>query len=600
MGMDTTASKISRGTIRKRLGQLRRFSRYIYPYWDKQVALYIGMGFSALLGLANPYLSRLIIDYALLGKDLYLLHTLVLVGVVIYLFSIPIELLQKNIGFYVRTRVSFALRSQFYRHLHRLSLRFAQSRPVGEHLYRMGPDLEGVASLVVDTIPSVVILVFRLTLLLGICLWLDWKLTMVLLAVSPLIYFHTHYFSKRQYALGKEVTERNQEVSSQLQEAMAQIRLIKIFGKERTESNRYLRDIISLIRLNIRSVRLALMQTESGRFINAAVMGGLAYFLGYQVIKGRLSLGELTALTMYLLQLLSALKSIGGLYNDMVVKFIAMDRVLETLDAEVEVKEDRHPVRLKRPRGEVKFDEVTFGYQSHRPVLRGVSFQAEPGETVALVGESGVGKTTLVNLLLRLYSPWGGRISIDGHDIRELRIKDLRRVIGFSSHEPSLLKGTIRENIVFGNPEAPMEQVIAAAEIAEAHDFIMELPLGYDTQVGETAHALSQGQRQRIAIARAVAVNPRILVLDEAMSSLSSDCEGRIVANLNALRDERVTLIISHRLSAVRMADRIIVLHQGMVGEAGTHEELVNAGKLYYRLYGEQLQHEVSAAPGWD
>lgn len=585
-------NEMNNSTLRKRLRQLLRFSKYIYPYWDKQVVLYICLGFTALLGLINPYLTRLIIDYALLGRDLHLLNVLVLVGVIIYLFSIPIELLQKNTGFYIRTNVAFALRSQFYRHMQRLSLRFAQSRPVGEHLYRMGPDLEGVVSLTVDTIPSVFILFLRLTLLLIVCLWLDWKLTLILLTVLPMIYYHVRFFSKKQYVLGKEIAERNQEVSSGLQEALAHIKLVKIFGKERAESNRYLRDVISLIRLNIRSVKLALLQSESSRFVNAILTGALAYILGYQVIKGRLTLGELTALTMYLLQLLSCFKSVGGLYNEMVVKFVSMDRVLQTLDAEIEIKESSKPIRIRQPKGEVKFEDVTFGYLDGRPVLKGASFEARPGETIALTGESGAGKTTLINLLMRLYSPWEGRILIDGRDIRDLKIKDLRKLIGFSSHDPSLMKETIKDNILFGNLHAGEEEVMRAARIADAHDFIMELPQGYDTGLGETGYTLSEGQKQRIAIARAIAFNPKVLVLDEAMSSLSSESERKIVTNLKRTRKDSLTLIISHRLSAIKGADRIIVLNGGVVEEVGTHQELIGGDGLYCRLYEEQLLQE--------
>lgn len=547
----------------KRARDLSRFSRYLWPYWDKQAVLYICMGFSVFIGLLHPYLSRLAIDYALLARDLYIFNLLLIVGIISYLFSVPVEYIQKYARFYLRTRVAYDLRSRFYKHLQSLSLRFARSRPVGEHLYRLGPDLEGVVSLIADTIPSAVVFVVRFVLLLSICLWINWKLTLIILAVSPLIYLHTYYFTQKQYAINKTITERSQDISSQLQEALAQVTLIKIFGKERSEIRRYLQDIISLIRLSIRQINISLLQGQSGRLINAVLSGGLMYYLGYQVIKGRMTPGQLTALSLYLFQLLSAIKSIGGLYKDIVVKFVVMDRVVQTLDADVEVRALPNAIRTWKSEGYIKTENITFGYVRPSPVLHDISFALQPGQTIALIGPSGAGKTTLSYLLMRLYDPWNGQIILDDMNIKTLDIAKLRKTISLAFHDPSLMNRSIKENICFGDPKASGEEIVEAAKIADAHDFIMELQDGYNTHLGREGGRLSQGQKQRIGIARAVVLNPKILILDEAMSSLNADHEQRILQNLRQYRPDMGIIVVSHHHLVVKSADKVIALKNG-------------------------------------
>lgn len=577
----------------QRLFQLLRFTRLLLPYWDKQVVLYLCLFFSMVFGLAQPYLSRLAIDFALMGRDLYLFNMLVLIGAVLYLFSIPIELIQKSLSFYVRTRVSFDLRSRFYRHLHLLSLRFAQSRTTGEHLYRLGPDLENVVSLVVDTMPSLLLFPLRLVVLLGICLWLSWPLTLGVLAVSPIIYLHVRFFSKKQYDVLKETTKASQEVSSRLQESLALMKWVKVFGRERAEWRRYLGDLASLIRLNVRSIRLSLVQGESSRLLNAVLVGGITYLLGYQVIQGRLTLGLMTALTIYLFQLLSALKAIGGFYNDVYLKFIAMERVAQTLDAQVELKERSRPIRIRNPRGEITLEKVTFGYVPDRPVLKEISLHLRVGETVALVGPSGAGKTTLSSLLLRLYDPWEGRILLDGYDLRDLSIRETRRMIGFVSHEPFLLKATLGENLRFGKPAATEEEMFQALRLAEVDHVVDRLPRGLHTDMGEGGIILSQGEKQRVAIARAILMSPRVLILDEAMAALNSDHEQRILENLRGCEKGWTLILISHRLSAIQGAERVYVLKGGSLVEEGTPSTLMVKQGLYAQLFREQYSREV-------
>ena len=550
----------------KRCHDLLRFSRYLRPYWDKQAVLYLCMVFSVLFALLQPTLTRLTIDHALLAKDLRVFNMLLILGIVSYLFSIPIEWIHKYTGFYLRTRVAFAVRTHFYAHFHSLSLGFARSRPVGEHLYRLGPDLEGVVSLIVDAIPGTLVFLFRFGLLMAICLWMDWKATMIVLAASPLIYLHTRYFTGKQHAVSRDLTETSQKVSADLEEALSRIQLIKTLGRERKEYRRYTRDMIRLIRLNVANVSIALFKGQAGRLLTAILSGGIAYFFGYRIIQGNMTFGEMTALTLYLFQLLSAIKALGGMYNDFVIKFIAMDRVVQTLDLEPEIVEPPDAIRRWDRHGRMSVRQMSFGYHKKRPpLLDRVDFDLGPGRIVGLTGPNGAGKTTFSHLLLRFYDPWQGVIEMDGIDIRRLSTVSLRRAIGLASRDSWLLNRPVRENICFGVPEIGENRMMAAAEAATAHEFIRDLPRGYDTVLGPGSAELSQGQRQCIGIARALAMAPQVLILDEAMSGLSSDRMVRILDNLRRLFPNTGIIVISHGKETLALTDRVLVLQNGRI-----------------------------------
>lgn len=573
----------------ERLRSIPRFLRYLLPYWDKQAVLYLCMGISVLVGLMTPYITSLMIDYALLGKDLYLFNVLLILGVTTYLFSIPIGCLQEYTGFYLSTKVALSLRADFYRHMQLLSLRFAQSRPVGEHLYRLGPDLDNVGALIIQTIPSTLVALLNLILLLAICLWINWKLTLFVLLASPMIFFHVRFFTGRQYGIGLKITQLSQNVSSRLQDAVSHLMLTKMFGREHQEYRRYIRDIHGLVRLNVQNMRLSILRGESGRLLKSLIVGGLTYYLGYQIIRGRMSLGHMTALTMYLFQLLSSLKAIGSLYDDYAIKFIAVDRVAQTLDAPIEVETQPQALRQRPFPGPLSFEDVTFGYGDDGRVLEGIRFSIGPGQYAAFVGPSGAGKTTLTYLLLRLYDPLGGSIRKGGVDIRGLYLPHYRKSIGLAFHDPSLFSSSIMENIRFGSSGADLGEVMAAAEIAEAHDYIQALPDGYETEIRAGGHTISVGQEQRLAIARAIVSRPSVLVLDEAMSSISSDLELKIIDNIRRQMPETMLIVISHRLSAIQNADRIFVINSKSVEDEGTHSQLLNRNDTYRGLFREQL-----------
>ncbi len=582
--------------FRVRVSQILRFSRYLLPYWDKELALIAGRFFAALLGLATPFLARLTVDYAYNARDLHVYNALVIAGGLIWLLTGLLGVIRQYLEAYVQQMVDLDMQRDYYKHLQRLSLRFFQTRSTGEQMYRSDADIQGVSGLVISTIPSVLITAVQLVGLLAISLWLHWRLTLIILAVAPLFYVHAHYFGNKQRAIYKRVVEKSQQISAQLQEAISHTRLIKAFGREQAEVRRYVRRWVEKIRLTLERTRMTIYSTIAGSLLNTVVVTGLSYYLGYQLIRGYLSLGTLVALSLYLLQLLNILRSLGNIYSGLVVRFVSIDRLLETLDAPIEISDAPDAVVLDGLRGEIGYQDVTFGYDAGKPVLREVDFVARPGETVALVGPSGAGKTSIINLLLRFYDPWAGQVRVDGHDLRKVTQRSLRGHIGVALQDPMLLNDSIRANILFGCPSATAEEAEEAARLADAHEFILELPRGYDTAIGEEGCNLSAGQKQRIAIARALVKRPRILILDEAMSSISSASEQRILEALAAWKDACTMLIASHRLSTIRHADRILVLDQGRIVESGAHEALLAARGAYYALFVDQLERPSEAA----
>lgn len=576
--------------IKEKLKQFIHFSKYLSPYWDKEVILILCIGISTLFGLTGPYMAKLTIDYAYANRDLLLFNVLVLAGIIIYFFSRLIGVIQHYLGVYINLRLSFDLHSRFYGYLHKLSLRFFQSRTTGEQMYRLGPDIEGVVDLVTGTIPTAVVSILRLVFLLVIAFWLNWKLTLVAIGITPIFYLHAHYFSKKQYPIQKEIKKKSQDISKGLQEAISQIKLLKAFGREKAEVRRYLRDLIERIRIALKNIRIGILSRESGRLLNMLAVTGISYYAGYQVIKGTMTLGTLIALTMYIFQLFNLLKSFGGIYGNIMVESVSIERVNETLDAKIEIKDVPDAIELNSIRGAIEFNDVTFGYKSNEPVLKDVSFKIDPGMIVALVGPSGIGKTTVVNLILRLYDPWKGSVLIDRYDLKKITLKSLKDQIGIALQESFLTSGTIKDNIRYGKPTATEEEIIEAAKIADAHSFIIALPNGYDTEVGEKGCRLSEGQRERIAIARAIIKKPKILILDEATASVGSISETTIQKALKVSSKGRTTIIIAHRLSTIINADIIFVLADTGIVEKGTHAELLTQNGLYRKLYERQLE----------
>jgi len=575
------------------LRRLARFARLLIKYWDKELVLLVCAGLSSLFGLIGPLIPMAMINYAYNRHDLFVFNMLILAGFVVFVFNGITGAIRGYTATYIRNMLDFDLRTHYYKHLFSLSQRFFQKRTTGEQMFRLGPDISGTVSFVVDTIPGAITQITTAIGVFVVTFWLDWKLCVLAIVAVPPFYIHSCLFGKKQQQITRALREKEQEIHSAMAEAFSHAKVIKAFSREQSAVKRYLSSWISNIRLRLVSYKIGLISGSSLSVMDTVITTGLTYYAGYRVIEGRMSLGAMVAIMLYVFKLMGVLKSFGDLYRDVLVKQVSMDRVLETLEAKPDVADRPDAVKVDRIEGDLELREVSFGYEVGQDVLREVSFSVGAGKTLGIVGQSGAGKSTIVGLILRLFDPESGAVKIDGRDIRELKRASYVDKVGVVLQEPWLFNTTVRENIAFGRPDASEDEVIEAAELADARDFIDELPNGLDTQIAEHGARLSEGQKQRIAIARALIRRPSILILDEATSNLNVSLQRRILANIRGWDQKPTLVVVSHRVTAVQDADEIIVLKEGRVVERGSHEELTKRGGHYQALFscaGEALR----------
>ncbi len=492
---------------------------------------------------------------------------------------------------YVGQRVLFDLRNRIYRHLQKLSMRYYETRQSGRIMARLLYDVEAVQSILSGSLIDIVTSTVTLTIAIIILFWLQWKLALIVVTVLPLYALNFAILRRRIRSASSDVREKWSDLSGNLWERIAGVKIVRSFVREKHETRLFVQDLRENLKLNLILVRwsttLSVVATLLTGFAAIAVM----WFGGRMIIfSGEMSIGELSAFNGYMAWTYSPITTLVRV-NDTVQRVLAaIERVFETLDTIPEVTDKPDALKLDQVAGEIRFEHVDFAYEPGQLVLEDIDFVAEPGKMIALVGPSGGGKSSLVSLIPRFYDPVDGRVLLDGHDLRDIKMSSLRQHIGMVLQETFLFSGTLRENIKYGKPDATDDEVIQAAIAANAHDFIMEFPDGYETEIGERGARLSGGQRQRISIARAILRNPKILILDEATSSLDSEAEALIQQALDALMKGRTTFAIAHRLSTVMNADEILVIEDGKIVERGTHGELATAGGTYERLCEVQFK----------
>lgn len=566
--------------------QYRRLLGFVRPYWGKLTLAGAILAINSVAGLALPLVIRYVVDSALVEGSLQLLNRVTLLLFGLFLVQAVLGFGQAYLLGWVGERVVANLRTALYSHLQAMPLRFFAATRTGELLSRLGSDVTTIQDAVTSTLLS---LLSNLIMFVGgvvIIFVMAWRLTLIMLAVVPLAVIGIIILGRWVRRYSRQVQDALAEVSAVAEEALSGVRIVKSFAREPYEIGRYRDGVEQLFGIAIKRVRLGAIL---GPIIGLLAFSTIALVLwigSREVIVGRLTPGQLVSFLLYTMMIASPIASFTSLYAQFQRALGASERVFQLLDTPPEMVDASDAIELPPIRGEVRFEDVCFDYGDSaeaRVVLRDINLVAYPGQVVALVGPSGAGKTTLANLIPRFYDPNCGRILIDGYDIRQVKLQSLREQIGIVPQETALFSGSVRENISYGKLDATPEEIEAAARAANAHDFIMDLPEGYDTLVGERGVKLSGGQRQRIAIARALLKDPRILILDEATSSLDTESEQAVQEALERLMRDRTTFVIAHRLSTITNADWIAVLDGGRIVEQGTHAELLARSDGLYR-----------------
>lgn len=575
---------------------LLRLLAYAKPYRVRLAIALLSLLIAGVLGLAVIQVVKMLIDAAFVNHDSQKLNQLVLVLVTMFAAQAGFSFLRTYLLSYTGERIVADVRTQLYNHLTSLPVAFFANRRVGELTSRMASDVSVVQTTTTGSVTELLRLSIMLIGSITIIFVTNMRLSLLMLAIVPVVILSAHLYGRYVRKLSTNVQDRLAEANSVLEETLSAIRIVQSFVREPYERARYRDRIHDSLNL---AVKRAVASGGFIAFIILVVYSGIAIVLWFgsrMVVAGRMTPGDLIAFVLYTFFVGGAVGGMSELYGQFNQAIGATRRVFELLDTEPEIKDPENPNRLENVQGHVQLTDVHFTYPDERalPVLKGVTVEAKPGEIIALVGPSGAGKSTLVALIPRFYDVSSGAITVDGHDIRSVKLADLRSAIGMVPQETTLFGGPVRENIAYGKLGATDDEIEAVARAAHAHEFIVEFPDGYDTVVGERGVKLSGGQRQRIAIARALLKNSAILILDEATSSLDSESERLVQDALETLMQGRTTFVIAHRLSTVRRADRIIVLEGGRLVEEGTHDELMTGGGLYKRLYEIQFREPLA------
>jgi ABC-type multidrug transport system fused ATPase/permease subunit len=596
-----------RAGLRRTKETLSYFTPFLKPRRRGLLLALLILLLETVTSLAQPWPLALTIDYVLtdnkrppafvpdvLADEALLLAGIALLIVLIFTVTRTVASFRRYLLQRLGQETVFDMRDALYAKVHALGLDYHGKKRTGDTITRVTSDVKEVRSLLVDSVVEVLSSFMILLGMLVVMLWLNWQLTLLALVTVPFLFLAVSRYRRSLVERMRIVRTREGAIASVMQEAITGIRAVKLFARENDEMERFRVESRESLRASVDS---AVIEAKFSTVLG--VVGGLGtalvtYFGAWQVLSGALSLGDLTVFVFYLGLFLSPLWALSRQVNQIGKSLVSGERIIELLNAEPTVKDSPDARAAPAFDGRVTFEDVGFAYEDEAgEVLRGVSFDVEAGSRVALVGVSGAGKTTVTSLIARLYDPQGGRVLIDGEDVRYFTLKSLRDSITFVPQDPMLFRATVTENIAYGRPGASREEVEAVAELAGADGFVRELPEGYNTLLSERGESLSGGQRQRISIARAMLRDTPILILDEPQSGLDAEAAAAVEESWRAMTEGRTTFVIAHELRLVRSVDQILVIEDGCLAESGTHDELISSGGLYTRLYSLQERDPV-------
>ncbi len=585
---------------------MRRLLRYLRPYRWQVVAAVIMLILASGLELVGPYLTAIAIDDAIPARDLRLIGILAGIYAVALALALGLSYVQTILTTWIGQEVMYDLRTEIFAHLQRLSLRFFDRNPVGRLMTRITSDVEVLNEMFTSGVVAIFGDVFTLLFIVGVMLFMNWQLALVSFIVLPLVWVAAMIFRKKVRQAYRDIRVRLARINAFLQERITGMSVVQLFGQEEREGEKFHGINSDHLYAHLRSIAYYALFFPVIEVLAAIALALIIWYGGLRVLDGAVTVGVLAAFLQYARRFYRPIQDLSEKYNVLQGAMASSERIFKLLDTQSLVADRPTTRSLPSPvNGRIEFRDVWFAYnkagfrddgQPPDWVLKSVSFTVEPGDRVAIVGHTGAGKTTIINLLMRFYDPQKGAILLDGIDIREFSQRELRSIVGLVLQDVYLFSGSANYNVGLGNPDISQPDVEAAAARVGADRFIRRLPTRYDHELGERGASLSVGERQLLSFARALAFDPRILILDEATSSVDSEIEAQIQEAVEELMRGRTSLVIAHRLSTVLNANTIIVLHSGEVREMGTHEELLERGELYARLYELQFVGDTTNA----
>jgi subfamily B ATP-binding cassette protein MsbA len=581
---------------------------FLRPHWKALTLALLAVVGEAGTDLLQPWPLKIVLDYLLQSKKpptwmavplrwigpnkLAVLNFAVLAVAVIAIVGAISSYLENYLTTSVGQSVMHDLRRTLYHHIHRLSLAEHDEKRTGDLIGRVTTDIEAIQAFITTALLGILSSVLTLVGIIGIMLYLNWRFTLISLAIAPVLFLVVYIFTRRIKKASRAVRKKESELLSIVQEVFSSIRVVKAFAREDYEERRFERQSLENVEAALQARNL---KGTLSPIVDILVAIGTCLMLGYGarlVLAGRLTPGGLVLFLFYLGMMYKPMRDLSKMTDTVSKAEVGFDRIREVLETESGMRDLTGARRAGRFQGKIEFDKVSFGYDKDQLILKDMSFKIEPGQVAAFVGPTGGGKSTIISLVARFYDPLSGEVRIDGTNIRNYTMKSLRQQISFVLQETLLFRAPVWENIAYGRPEANREEIINAAKLANAHEFIEEMPEGYDTMVGERGVTLSGGQRQRIAIARAVIRNTPILVLDEPTSGLDAASEQTVFEALDRLMKGKTCIVIAHHLGTIRSANVILVVKDNTLVERGTHDELLAAGGLYSELYDIQFRKE--------